>query len=145
MFWNMTLLYRVFVEQPSTFAAWRWTSSLVLWTLSLFEWIHHRGRSTVCWSDMGMFDAYQMHRMTQSFSHRHHTLCRWRAELVSQQGRLPWSTRGLKLRRITKNRKSRNGKQSMHAIMANATNKDIQFQFFLWHRRCHTIQNLFRE
>ncbi len=35
-----------------------------------------------------------------------------------------------------KKQKSRNGIQSMHAIMANATNKDIQFQFFLWHRRC---------
>ena len=65
----MSVLYRVFVEQPSAFAAWRWTSSLVLWTLSLFEWIHHRGlgRSTGCRSDMGMFDAYQMHRKKQFF------------------------------------------------------------------------------
>ncbi len=36
--------------------------------------------------------------------------------------------------------KSRNGKQSTNAIMANATNKDIQLHFFLWHRRCHAIQ-----
>jgi hypothetical protein len=64
---------------------------------------------------------------------------------IARRARLAAGTSAMKYKRTEieqerKKRKSRNGKQSIHAIIANATNKDIQFHLCFWHRRCHTIK-----